>query len=196
MRAEFGTQSAKIRTMEDALTRLKKRLQFQQGCVSVLRELQTVIANYIEVTRFNVEMMVQEYESAGEMAEGSNDVKGMLGKSEKTKFYNLAAEQIQAQTDQWMAEVEGVMGVIQAQINTGNIDKAIGEEDLIRELTGRVGSMSAFAENQRQLSEGGDATLLSTAKSKVLDGVVVDRGPKSISSPSEHRFGRLMPPKQ
>ncbi len=192
---EFSLQSAKIRTLRDALLRLNKRLAFQRGCVKVLQDLQGVISAYIEVTRFNVSMMVQEYESASEMADGTHDVQGMLGNSEKTKLFNMAAQNIQDQTNQWMAEVEGVMKIVQTQINTGKIDDAIGEEGLIRELTDRVGNMSTFAEGQRQLAEGGDAVLFSTAKSKVLEGELVEVKPREIASGSGSRFQKLLPPK-
>ncbi len=195
LRTEFSVQSAKIRTMRDALKRLEKRLIFQKGCVEVLQGIQEVITAYTEVTRFNVDMMVEEFESAGEMAEGGREVQGMLGKSEKTKFFNMAATELMNQTNMMMAEVEGVMNTVQKQLNAGKIDDAIGEENLIRELTSRVGNMSAFAEGQRQLAQGGEAILLTNAKSKVMEALPVEENKPTGQVPSTDRFRRLLPPR-
>jgi hypothetical protein len=196
LRSQFSVTSQKIATLKSALTRLEKRQKFQDGCVIVLQNLQEVINSYIEVTRFNVDMMVQEYESAEEMAEGANETRGMLGASSKTQFYQMAAQNIQDQTNQWMAEVQGVMNAIQVQIEEGKISDAISEEALIRELTDRVGTMTSFAEGQKQLAQGGEAILLSNAKSKVLEAVPVEGSTSSDPAPSTDRFRKLLPPRQ
>jgi hypothetical protein len=195
MRTDFSVTSQKVATLKTALARLEKRQKFQDGCVIVLQNLQSVINSYIEVTRFNVDMMVQEYESAEEMAEGASETRGMLGASSKTQFYSLAAQNIQDQTNLWMGEVQGVMNAIQAQIDEGKIGDAISEEALIRELTDRVGTMSTFAEGQKQLAAGGEAILLSNAKTKVWEAVPVGENKQSDSTPSSNRFQKLLPPR-
>jgi hypothetical protein len=195
LHTDFSVQSAKIRSMTEAAKRLEKRLAFQSGCVVVLRDLLNVITAYTEVTSFNVQMMVEEYESAGEMAEGGREVRGMLGGSEKTRLFNLTAQHMMEQTDLMMGEVESVMDTVRKQIDAGRLDDAIGEESLIRELTSRVENMSTYAEGQRQLVAGGEAALLVTAKSRVLEEVPVGSKVTTIDIPSNpsNRFKNILP---
>ncbi len=195
LQTQFSVQSAKHRTLNNAMVRLEKRLAFQKGCVSVLQNLQGVIAAYTEVTRFNVEMMVQEFESANEMAEGGREVRGMLGSSEQTKMYELASQHLMDQTNGMMAEVEGVLQAVQVKINEGKLDDSIAEDELIQTLTLRVEKMSEYAEGQRQLAASGDPVLLTKAKAGVEEGVLVPRQISAPASDPSNRFGRLLPPK-
>ncbi|MES3004732.1 MAG: hypothetical protein V4690_01310 [Patescibacteria group bacterium] len=194
LQTEFRVLSQKIRSLTGAVAKLEKRLLVQKGYVALLTQLQGVITSIIEVTRFNVEMMVQDYESAEDLAQGADDLKGILGKDEKTKLFEMTAQSMMQQTDQWIAEAEGVMNTVRGQLVAGQIDDAIGEEDLIRELTGRVDSMSTFAEGQRQLAENRDPVLLIEARSRVGEEVPVARKVSQTSEPTD-RFGSLLPPR-
>lgn len=196
LRTEFTVQSQKVRMMKEAVISLQKNLDFQKGCVMILQNLQNVIAAYTEVTKFNVEMLVQKFESTSEMAEGSRDVQGMLGSSEQRKMYEMSAKSLEDQTNMMMAEVEGVMKIVQTQIVSGQIDDNIAEEDLIKQLNLRVDTMSTFAENQRQLAASGEPVLLNNAQANIQEGVLVERKQIQNSSDSPNRFGNLLPPRQ
>lgn len=195
LQTQFSVQSAKNRTLSEAVVRLEKRLAFQRGCVNVLQNLQGVITAYTEVTKFNVEMMVNEFESANEMAEGGREVRGMLGSSEQTKMYELASQHLMDQTNGMMAEVEGVLQAVQVKINEGKLDDSIAEDELINTLTLRVEKMSEYAEGQRQLAASGDPVLLTKAKVGIEEGILVPRKALAPASDSSNRFGKLLPPK-
>lgn len=178
---QFSALSGKIQTLKSAVERLTKRRDMQQSYVMLLNQLQAVVASYVDVSRFNIDMLIQEYESARETAEGAAEVKGIMGGSIKSQQANMAAQIMTDQMNNWMGEVEGVMAKLQTQIDSSNIDNAIGEQHLLAEMTSRVDKLSSDAENQKLLTSGGEATLLQQAKVQMATAVPTSK------------FGGLLP---